>query len=170
MSSNANKLTTCLWFDLHTAEKAAEFYVSVFKGPNTGILHTAHYADLDAYRKLGYEPGSAMIVEFELKGHRFVGLNGGPVFKFNESVSFQIECDDQDEVDYYWNALGTNGGGEDGVCGWLKDKFGVSWQVVPKRFKELIQEAEGQQVAQVCGEMMSMKKLDIAALEKAAHG
>ncbi|MET9443461.1 VOC family protein [Streptomyces sp. NPDC006610] len=156
-----NGFTTCLWFD-GQAEEAAHYYVSVFKDAALGRI--------SRYREAGPGPaGSVMTAEFTLNGQRFVGLNGGPAFKFNEAVSFQIDCADQDEVDYYWTRL-TEGGGEPGPCGWLKDRYGVSWQVVPTRLPELIDDPDEERAGRAIKAMLSMGKLDIAALEKAAAG
>ncbi|MFM9443174.1 VOC family protein [Streptomyces acidiscabies] len=153
--------TTCLWFD-DQAEEAAHYYVSVFKNSSVGKV--------SRYPEGAPQPaGSVLTVEFTANGQRFVALNGGPEFTFNESISFQILCADQEEVDHYWNKL-TEGGGEPGPCGWLKDRFGVSWQVVPTRFMEIFQGSDEDRSARVMAAMMKMGKLDIAALEKAADG
>ena len=153
--------TTCLWFD-GQAEDAANFYVSVFKNSQLGRVLR--------YTKAGPGPaGTVVTVEFVANGQKFVALNGGPEFKFNEAVSFEIRCDDQDEVDFYWNKL-TEDGGQEGPCGWLKDKFGVSWQVVPTRFLELIGDPDEEKAARAMEAMMKMSKLDIATLEKAVAG
>ncbi|MEE1769590.1 VOC family protein [Streptomyces sp. JV185] len=149
--------TTCLWFD-GQAEEAAEYYVSVFKNSRRG--RTGRYSEA------GPGPaGSVMTVEFELNGQRFVGLNGGPEFTFNEAVSFQIDCADQAEVDHYWSSL--TDGGEEGPCGWLKDRYGLSWQVVPEGLTELLLDPDGTKAARTTAAMMTMKKLDMAALRKA---
>lgn len=156
----AQKITTCLWFDAQ-AEEAAEFYVSVFDGSR--VLNVARYGEG------GPGPaGQAMTVEFEIDGRRFTGLNGGPAFTFNESVSFVIDCSSQEEVDRYWSAL-TDGGSE-GQCGWLKDKYGVSWQVVPSVLGQLLggPDPEGSQRAMRA--MLGMRKLDIAGLQAAYDG
>ncbi|MFE9643476.1 VOC family protein [Streptomyces sp. NPDC006365] len=153
--------TTCLWFD-GQAEEAADFYVSVFKNSRLGRVLRA--------TKAGPGPaGSVVTVEFVANGQKFVALNGGPEFKFNEAVSFEIRCDDQDEVDFYWNKF-TEGGGQEGPCGWLKDRFGVSWQVVPSRLLELIADPDEERAGRAMDAMMKMSKLDVAALEKAAAG
>jgi predicted 3-demethylubiquinone-9 3-methyltransferase (glyoxalase superfamily) len=161
-----NKITPCLWFD-HEAEEAAKFYVSVFK--NSEITKTSYYGE--AGQEIhGRPPGSVMVVEFELNGQSFTALNGGPSFKFNEAVSFQINCATQEEVDYYWGNLGAGGPPEAQMCGWLKDKFGLSWQVVPTSLAEMVSDpnsAKGQRAFQA---MMGMKKLDIAGLKRAYEG
>ncbi|MEU0742973.1 VOC family protein [Streptomyces sp. NPDC006134] len=153
--------TTCLWFD-GQAEEAAAYYVSVFR--NSGIGRTIRYTEA------GPGPaGEVVTVEFTANGQRFVALNGGPEFKFTEAVSFQIDCEDQEEVDHYWNKL-TEDGGEPGPCGWLKDKYGVSWQVVPKRLIEMIGDPDQEKAARATRAMLAMGKLDIAALEQAYAG
>ncbi|MFD5800217.1 VOC family protein [Streptomyces sp. NPDC049936] len=153
--------TTCLWFD-GTAEEAAHFYVSLFK--NSRIGPVTHYPEGS------YQPaGTVLTVEFTANGQKFVALNGGPQFRFNEAVSFQISCESQDEVDHYWAKL-TEGGGEEGPCGWLKDRFGVSWQVVPIRLEEMFRDPDPEKVARANKAMMAMRKLDIAALELAYAG
>ncbi|MFF4958174.1 VOC family protein [Streptomyces sp. NPDC001222] len=157
----ADGFTTCLWFD-GQAEEAADFYVSVFK--NSRLGRVGRYTDAGPGRS-----GSVMAVEFVANGDKFVALNGGPQFTFNEAVSFQIFCDDQDEVDHYWNRL-LEGGGEPGPCGWLKDRYGLSWQVVPARLIELISDPDAARAARTTQAMMTMSKLDIAALEKAYAG
>ncbi|KOG35239.1 VOC family protein [Streptomyces resistomycificus] len=153
--------TTCLWFD-GQAEEAAHHYVSVFK--NSSIGKIARYPE-----GAPQAAGSVMTVEFTANGHRFLALNGGPQFKFTEAVSFMIFCQSQDEVDLYWTKL-TEGGGEPGPCGWLKDRYGVSWQVVPDRLVELTTDPDPQKAARATQAMMTMGKIDIAALEKAAAG
>lgn len=152
--------TTCLWFD-GQAEEAAAHYVSVFK--NSRLGRVTHYGE-GAPRPAG----SVLTVEFVANGQRFVALNGGPEFKFTEAISFQILCADQDEIDYYWNSLTE--GGEPGPCGWLKDRFGVSWQVVPSALIEMINDSDPQKAARATAAMMSMGKFDLAALEKAYAG
>jgi predicted 3-demethylubiquinone-9 3-methyltransferase (glyoxalase superfamily) len=155
------KIVPNLWFD-GQAEEAAEFYISVFK--NGSILSKSHYPENSPG-----EAGTVMTVEWELGGQRFVGINGGPQFKFDEAVSFQITCEDQDEVDYYWDALTADGGAE-GPCGWVKDKFGLSWQVVPKGMDEVFSHPDKERASRAMQAMLKMKKLDIAELERAADG
>jgi predicted 3-demethylubiquinone-9 3-methyltransferase (glyoxalase superfamily) len=153
--------TTCLWFD-GRAEEAAQFYVSVFK--NSGIGRIGHYTEA------GPGPaGSVLAVEFTANGQDFVALNGGPQFTFNEAISFQIYCDGQDEVDHYWARL-TEDGGEPGPCGWLKDRFGVSWQVIPDGLIELVSDPDPQKASRATQAMLGMGKLDIAALREAHAG
>jgi predicted 3-demethylubiquinone-9 3-methyltransferase (glyoxalase superfamily) len=152
------KQTPCLWFD-GQAEQAAQHYTAIF--PNSEILGFTRYgAD-----QPGTE-GAVVTVDFSLDGHRYVGLNGGPQFSFTEAISFQIHCADQEEVDHYWTRLSE--GGEQGPCGWLKDRFGVSWQVVPTRLLELISDPDAGRAQRATQAMMAMKKLDIAELERAA--
>ena len=154
------KIIPNLWFDTE-AEEAADFYASVFK--NSRIVNVTHYTEA------GPRPaGTVMTVEFELDGQRFVGINGGPQFIFDEAVSFQITCEDQDEVDYYWERLSA--GGEEGPCGWLKDRFGLSWQVVPKGMEELFSDPDQDRAKRAMEAMLGMRKLDIAALRSAADG
>jgi len=154
-----SKITPFLWFDTQ-AEEAAEFYTSVFG--NSRVLSVNRYGDA------GPGPsGSVMIVRFELDGREFVALNGGPEhFNFNESVSFAVNCSSQDEVDYFWEKLTE--GGEEGPCGWLKDKYGLSWQVVPDRLPELVSDPDPERSQRAMRAMFQMKKIDIAALERAA--
>ena len=151
------EITTCLWFDTE-GEDAAEFYTSVF--PNSRITETVRYNEAGPR-----EAGSVMVVAFELDGTRFVALNGGPQFTFSEAISFQIDCGSQEEVDEYSSRLTE--GGEQGPCGWVKDRFGVSWQVVPRRLKELLA-AGDESAVRVNQAMLQMRKIDIAALEDAA--
>jgi predicted 3-demethylubiquinone-9 3-methyltransferase (glyoxalase superfamily) len=154
------KITPNLWFDTE-AEEAADFYISVFK--NSRIVNVAHYTEA------GPRPaGTAMTVEFELDGQRFVGINGGPQFTFDEAVSFQITCEDQDEVDYYWERLSE--GGEEGQCGWLKDRYGLSWQVVPTGLEEVFGNPDPERARRAMEAMLGMRKLDIDALRSAADG
>jgi predicted 3-demethylubiquinone-9 3-methyltransferase (glyoxalase superfamily) len=155
------KIIPNLWFDTQ-AEDAAQFYCSVFK--NSRVLSKSHYTEAGPR-----EAGTVMTVEWELDGQRFVGINGGPEFTFNEAVSFQIDCADQAEVDYYWDQL-TADGGEEGQCGWLKDKFGVSWQVVPAGLDELFTDPDPERAKRAMQAMFGMKKLDAAALRAAAEG
>jgi predicted 3-demethylubiquinone-9 3-methyltransferase (glyoxalase superfamily) len=160
------KITTNLWFN-DQAEDAARFYTSVFK--NSRIGKTTRYG------KEGYEihkmpEGSVMTIEFWLNDQAFVGLNGGPIFKFNESISFIINCETQEEIDYYWNTLSEGGDPKSQVCGWLKDKYGLSWQVVPSILSELISDGDKEKSGRAMKAMLQMKKLDIDKLKKAAEG
>jgi predicted 3-demethylubiquinone-9 3-methyltransferase (glyoxalase superfamily) len=152
-------LTPCLWFDTE-AQDAANFYISVF--PNSRITDTTHYGEA------GPRPADMVLtVEFELDGHPFTALNGGPEFSFTEAVSFQIDCADQAEVDRYWDAL-TADGGQESMCGWLKDKYGLSWQVVPRRLVELLADPDPGRAQRAMAAMMPMRKIIIADLEAAA--
>jgi predicted 3-demethylubiquinone-9 3-methyltransferase (glyoxalase superfamily) len=160
------KIGLCLWFD-GNAEEAARFYTSVFKGSKLGSITRYGKEGHDVH---GREAGSVMTVDFEIAGHTFVALNGGPLFKFNEAVSFQVMCEDQAEVDYYWEKL-TEGGDEKAQqCGWLKDKFGVSWQVVPSVLPKMMQDKDVRKTERVMKAFLPMKKLDIAALQQAYDG
>ena len=152
------KIKPFLWFDTE-GEDAAEFYVSVF--PNSRIVDVTHYGEAGPRAA-----GTVMTVTFELDGQRFVALNGGPDFTFSEAISFEVECEDQDEVDSYWNTLGE--GGEQGPCGWLKDKFGLSWQIVPRRLTELLSDPDSAKAQRVMAAMLQMRKIEIAELERAA--
>jgi predicted 3-demethylubiquinone-9 3-methyltransferase (glyoxalase superfamily) len=154
------KIRTNLWFD-NQAEEAAAFYLSIFK--NSRIVKVTPYT------AAGPGPaGTAMMVEFELDGQGFVGINGGPMFTFDEAISLEIACEDQDEVDYYWHRLTE--GGEESQCGWLKDKFGLSWQVVPEGMHEIFADPDPAAANRAVQAMFGMKKLDIAALRAAAAG
>ena len=154
------KITPNLWFDTE-AEEAADFYISVFK--NSRVVNVARYTEAGPR-----EAGMVMTVEFELDGQRFVGINGGPQFTFDEAVSFQIDCDTQDDVDYYWERLSE--GGKEGPCGWLRDKYGLSWQVVPTGMDELFADPDPERARRAMEAMLKMSKLDIAALHSAADG
>jgi len=149
--------TTCLWFDTE-GEEAAKFYASIF--PNSSVSAVTPYA-------VGERAGQTMTVDFVVNGSKFVALNGGPEFRFNESISFQVPCADQAEIDHYWTAL-TEGGGEESMCGWLKDRFGVSWQVVPARLEELFSSSDPTRAERVTQALFQMKKIVIADLEAAA--
>jgi len=154
------KIIPSLWFDTQ-AEEAASFYTSVFK--NSRIVSKTHYTEA------GPRPaGMVLSVEWELDGQRFVGINGGPEFTFDEAVSFQVTCETQEEIDYYWQRLGD--GGEEGPCGWLKDRFGLSWQVVPSGMDELFNDPDPSRAQRAMQAMFGMRKLDIAALQAAADG
>jgi len=149
--------TTCLWFD-GQAEEAANHYISIFKNSRLGSV--------GRYTDAGPGPaGTVLAVEFELNGPKFVALNGGPQFRFNEAISFQIHCNDQDEVDYYWSKLSE--GGEEVACGWLKDKYGVSWQVIPTVLIGMISDPDPEKAKRATEAMLAMTKFDIAALQKA---
>ena len=152
------KITPCLWFDTE-AEEAASFYTSVF--PNSKI------GDVSRYGSAGPRPeGSVMTVSFELDGQEFVALNGGPDFTFSEAISFQVSCADQEEVDRFWSTLSE--GGEEGPCGWLKDRFGLSWQIIPKALPELLADPDREKSQRVMKAMLEMGKIEIDALEQAA--
>lgn len=159
-------ITPCLWFD-GQAEEAANFYISIFK---SGRILSAQRFTEAGQEIHGRPPGSVMVIEFELNGQKFTGLNGGPHFKFNEAVSFQIHCETQEEVDHYWDRLGEGGDENAKQCGWLKDRFGLSWQVVPTPLLRMLADKDPAKVMRVTEAMMQMKKLDIAALRKAHEG
>lgn len=156
-----NKIVPNLWFD-GVAEEAVEFYLSVFK--NSRTLNLARYPEGSPG-----VAGTVMTVEFELDGQRFVAINAGPEFTFSEAISFQVDCEDQAEVDYYWEAL-LAGGGTESVCGWLKDRFGLSWQVVPRGMEEIFDDTDPGRAARAFQAMTGMRKLDVAALRAAADG
>jgi Uncharacterized protein conserved in bacteria len=157
----AEGFTTCLWFD-GQAEEAANYYTSIF--PNSRL------GDVARYTEAGPGPaGTVVTVEFVANGQKFVALNGGPEFTFNEAVSFEIRCENQDEVDHYWDTL-TSDGGEESVCGWVKDKYGVSWQVIPQVLVDMVSDPDQQKAARAMAAMLEMRKIDIAALEKAYQG
>lgn len=164
MSSTIQKITPNLWFDFQ-AEEAAEFYVSLFR--NSAIRKVARYGK-ESYDK-SFE-GKAMTVDFELEGQRFLGLNGGPQFRFTEAISFVVHCDDQAEVDRLWDGLSEGGDVKAQQCGWLKDKFGVSWQIVPKRLNELLSGGDPERSGRVMKALLQMKKIDIPTLEQAYEG
>jgi len=153
------KITPFLWFD-NNAEEAAQFYTSIFK--NSKILNVSRYGDAGPGPK-----GSVMVVNFQLEGQQFTALNGGPLFKFSEAFSFVVNCETQKEIDEYWNKL-TSGGGKESECGWLKDKFGFSWQIAPTALGRLM--SDPKKANRVMQAVLQMKKLDIAKLEEAAEG
>lgn len=159
------KIHPFLWFN-EEAEEAAKFYTGIFK--NSRILHTSYYGK-SGEEVSGRKEGSVMTVSFVLDGQEFVALNGGSVFKFNEAVSFVVNCDTQEEVDYFWEKL-TAAGGKEVECGWLKDKYGVSWQVVPKALGELMADKDNEKTERVMAAMLKMKKLDISKLNEAYNG
>lgn len=157
------KMTTCLWFDMN-AEEAANFYTSIFKNSKTG-RKMYHGKEGQEIHKM--PEGTLMTVEFELENQQFIGLNGGPLFKFTEAVSFMINCETQDEIDYYWERLGEGGDPNAQQCGWLKDKFGVSWQVAPTILDDMIADPDKEKAGKAMNAMLQMKKLDIAKLKEA---
>ncbi|HET9455509.1 MAG TPA: VOC family protein [Gemmatimonadaceae bacterium] len=159
------RLTPCLWFD-NQAEEAAKFYVGIFRNSRIGAI--ARYPNA-GQEITGGTPGSVMTVDFELDGQTFTALNGGPHFRFNEAVSFQVMCEDQEEIDYYWEKLGAGGDPKAQQCGWLKDRFGLSWQVVPRGMDRMMAHP-GPGADRAMKAMLQMKKLDIAALERAYEG
>jgi predicted 3-demethylubiquinone-9 3-methyltransferase (glyoxalase superfamily) len=161
-----NRLVPCLWFDSE-AEEAAKFYVGIF--PNSRINATTRYGN--AGKEIhGRDAGTVMTVEFELNGQAFTALNGGPHFKFNEAVSFQIMCKTQDEIDRYWEKLGAGGDPAAQQCGWLKDRYGLSWQVVPEGMEEMFRDEKSPGAERAMNAMLGMKKLDIAELREAFEG
>ncbi|NUR56675.1 MAG: VOC family protein [Acidobacteria bacterium] len=160
------RIAPCLWFDSQ-AEEAAAFYTGIFR--NSRIVEITRYGE--AGREIhGRPPGSVMTVAFELDGQMFTALNGGPVFTFNEAISLQVYCDTQDEIDDYWNRLGAGGDPKAQQCGWLKDRFGVSWQIVPKMLSELLKDPHSAKSQRAMTAMLAMKKLDIAAMQRAYAG
>jgi predicted 3-demethylubiquinone-9 3-methyltransferase (glyoxalase superfamily) len=157
------KITPCLWFD-DRAEEATKFYTSIFKNSKIG--------DVTRYGKEGYEihgreAGTVMTIDFEIEGQKFVGLNGGPIFKFNEAISFQVHCETQKEVDYYWEKLSEGGDEKAQQCGWLKDKYGVSWQIVPAVLGRMLQDKDAKKSQRVMKALLQMHKLDIKILKQA---
>lgn len=158
-------ITPCLWFD-GQGEEAANFYTSIFK--NSRIKHVGRYTEAgQEHHRMPV--GSVMVVSFEINGQEFTALNGGPLFKFSEAISFQVMCESQDEVDYYWEKLAEGGDPKAQACGWLKDKFGVSWQIVPIAAIEMLKGPDAQKAQRAMGAMMQMKKIDIAAMQRAAE-
>jgi predicted 3-demethylubiquinone-9 3-methyltransferase (glyoxalase superfamily) len=160
------RITPCLWFD-DQAEEAARFYTGIF--PNSRIVSIARYSD-EGFEIHGRPAGSVMTVEFELDGSRFTALNGGPHFRFNEAISLQVHCATQQEIDRYWEQLGAGGDPRAQQCGWLKDRYGLSWQVVPAGMDAVFADHESAGAKRAMAAMLQMKKLDIAALERAAAG
>lgn len=160
------KISPCLWFDTQ-AEEAARFYTGIFK--DSKITATSYYPE--AGQEIhGKPPGTVMVVAFELNGLSFTALNGGPMFKFSEAISLQVECADQDEVDYYWDKLSEGGNPDAQQCGWVADKFGLSWQVVPEILPSLMTHPDPAKSGRVMAALMQMKKLDIATLQQAFEG
>jgi predicted 3-demethylubiquinone-9 3-methyltransferase (glyoxalase superfamily) len=160
------KLTPCLWFD-NEAEEAAKFYCSIFD--HSKITATTHYSEA-GFEFHGRPAGSVMTVSFELDGQTFTGLNGGPQFKFSEATSFQVNCQTQDEVDHFWGNLSAGGPVEAQQCGWLKDKFGLSWQIVPIALMDMMKDPDTKKSQRAMQAMLQMKKLDIATLQRAFDG
>lgn len=166
MSKRIHTITPCLWFD-DQAEAAANFYVGIF--PNSKITVISRYGE--AGKEIhGKEPGSVLTVGFELDGQSFTALNGGPVFTFTEAVSFQVNCETQDELDYYWDRLSAGGDDNAKQCGWLKDRYGLSWQVVPSVLVAMLTDSDTARAQRAFTAMLQMQKLDIAALKKAFDG
>jgi len=160
------KITPCLWFD-DQAEEAAKFYTAIFK--NSRIVEVARYGEVG--REIhGKPPGSVMTVAFELAGQAFTALNGGPIFKFNEAISLQVGCETQAEVDHYWEKLSAGGDPNAQQCGWLKDKYGVSWQIIPRVLVEMMTDPDSKKSQRVMGAMLQMKKIDIDGLRRAYAG
>ena len=160
------KITPCLWFD-YQAEEAVMFYTAIFK--NSRIVQVARYGE--AGREIHGKPaGTVMTVAFELEGQAFTALNGGPLFKFNEAISFQVSCETQAEVDHYWEKLSEGGDVNAQQCGWLKDKYGASWQIVPRVLVEMITDPDAEKSQRVMGAMLQMKKIDIDGLKRAYAG
>ena len=157
-----SKITPCLWFN-GTAEEAAQFYLSIFPDSRIDKIHRS------AADNPSRSAGDVLTVDFTLAGQPFIGLNGGPEFQFNEAVSFSIDCPDQAEVDRYWDAL-VQGGGEHSVCGWLKDRFGVSWQVIPRQLPEMLDGPDREGAARAMNGMLEMTKIDIQKLREAYEG
>lgn len=158
------KITPFLWFDKE-AEEAATYYTTVFKNSKLGKISRYPEAGQEIHKQ---KPGTAMTVEFELEGLKFTALNAGPTFKFTEAISFVIHCESQEEVDYFWSKLSAHP--ENEACGWVKDKFGLSWQITPVRLMQLLNDPDKGVSSRVMNAMMKMKKIDIAELERAAKG
>jgi predicted 3-demethylubiquinone-9 3-methyltransferase (glyoxalase superfamily) len=163
---NIQKITPCLWFD-DQAEEAAKFYTAIFD--NSRIVSTTRYGEA-GHQVHGKSAGTVMTVAFELDGHAFTALNGGPMFKFNEAISFQVSCETQEEVDYYWEKLSEGGDRNAQQCGWLKDKYGVSWQVIPNVLLEMLNDPDSEKSQRAMKSMLQMKKIDIEELKRAYNG
>ncbi|MGP4108635.1 VOC family protein [Virgibacillus sp. L01] len=163
MTNKFQKITPNLWFDSH-AEQAAKYYVSIFE--NSRIDGIKYYGK-EGYEIHGQEEGTVITVDFKLEGQNFVALNGGPHFKFNEAISFIVNCDSQEEVDYYWDNLSEGGDEQAQQCGWLKDKFGVSWQIVPTVLTEMLNDPDPEKAGRVMSAMLQMKKINIKELKEA---
>jgi len=157
------RIAPCLWFD-DQAEAAAKFYIGIFKRSKVLAISRYSKAGVEIHKR---PEGSVMTVEFQLEGQRFTALNGGPIFKFNEAVSLQVYCDNQKEVDYYWERLGQGGDPKAQMCGWLKDKYSLSWQVVPTGMEKMLKDYKSEKAQRAMAAMMQMKKLDIAKLKRA---
>jgi predicted 3-demethylubiquinone-9 3-methyltransferase (glyoxalase superfamily) len=166
MPVTTQRITPFLWFD-NQAEEAVAFYTSIFK--NSKVLTTARYTE-EASQAAGRPAGSVMVVDFELEGQRFTALNGAPHFKFNEAVSLVVHCQSQEEVDYYWDRLSQDGDPRAQQCGWLKDRFGLSWQVVPDRVTALLTDRDPEKGRRAMAAILTMKKIDVAEVERAAAG
>ncbi|MDD5206446.1 MAG: VOC family protein [Desulfobacterales bacterium] len=166
MQNSVQKITPCLWFD-NQAEEAARFYVSVFR--NSGIGRITRYGR-EGYEIHGRPEGTVMTVEFDLDGQPFTALNGGPIFKFNEAVSFQVLCETQEEEDHYWEKLSEGGDEKAQQCGWLKDKYGLSWQVIPKGLNELLSDPDSEKSQRAMKAMLRMKKIDMGKIRQAYEG
>jgi predicted 3-demethylubiquinone-9 3-methyltransferase (glyoxalase superfamily) len=164
--SRIQRIIPCLWFD-DEAEEAARFYTAIFKSSRIG--QTSRYGEA-GQQIHGKAPGTAMTVAFELDGQAFTALNGGPMFKFNEAISFQVHCETQEEVDYYWQKLSDGGDERAQQCGWLKDRYGVSWQIVPIALIEMLNDRDHDRSQRVMAAMLQMKKLDIEGLRRAHDG
>ncbi len=160
------KITPCLWFD-DQAEEAAKFYTSIFK--NSKITQVSRYGEA-GQEVHGRKPGTVMVAAFELDGHAFTALNGGPMFKFNEAISFQVYCENQEEVDHFWKRLSEGGDENAQQCGWLKDKYGVSWQIVPIALVEMLSDPDPARSGRTMNAMLKMKKINIAELQRAHAG
>jgi predicted 3-demethylubiquinone-9 3-methyltransferase (glyoxalase superfamily) len=164
--ATTQRISPCLWF-ADQAEEAARFYAGIF--PNSRITAITRYGE--AGFEIHHRPaGSVMTVDFELDGQLFTALNGGPLFTFNEAISLQVNCDTQEEIDYYWDKLSKGGDPKAQQCGWLKDRYGLSWQVVPARMAELFKDADSPGAKRAMEAMLEMKKIDLAALERARAG
>jgi predicted 3-demethylubiquinone-9 3-methyltransferase (glyoxalase superfamily) len=160
------RIVPCLWFDSQ-AEEAARYYISIFK--NSKIISISRYGK-EGFEIHGKPAGSVLTVELELDGQRFTALNGGPVFQFNEAISLAVNCDSQEEIDYYWEKLAAGGDKNAQQCGWLKDKFGVSWQVVPAELAAMVSDPNPEKSGRLMAALLPMKKLDLAALKRAYAG
>lgn len=166
MAAVQQRICPCLWFD-DRGEEAAKLYVSLFPNSKIGAVSRYGEAGQELHKK---QPGSVMSVEFTLDGQAFMALNGGPLFQFSEAISLQVFCDTQEEIDHYWNGLAAGGDPNAQNCGWLKDKFGLSWQIVPRMLTEILKGPDASRSQRTMGALMQMKKLDIAKLQAAANG